>query len=233
MKKLFRMIFVTTLLILCGLYLLSVNFVFAQDEVDVQCGGIVPGEFTDKDQTFKYSLTVKSGAKADLLVQPIDDYLLLALYLDNAKEANIGYDGWSNKPHIISGTLSRGIYKIRVINGNASLGEFKLLIGCTLPDGRIVKPGDNSSTSTDPASASSTGPDSSQESSVTRTQAETPSDIQPFIEIDKSYEFEYGTQTKIMKVLEVRSDGWIKVEYDEKWSWLNLSHVVLITPVEE
>lgn len=145
----------------------------------------------------------------------------------------LGVGDWDKQPKFTSGRLSRGIYPIEVGNLNATLGEFSLMIGCTKSDGTIIKPGDNPSLSSQVATPPEAETATAKESTEVGIQAEVQVSVQPLVEIGKSYEFEYNTQSKVMKVLEVRDDSWIKVAYDERWSWLNLNYVILITPVEE
>ncbi|MEZ4869417.1 MAG: hypothetical protein R3C14_49295 [Caldilineaceae bacterium] len=232
MNKLFRSSLIVIVLLAMIIWLASFDFVVAQNNIEVECGDIIPGEFTDANQTLHYAITLLTGDSVVLSIQSADDYLFSQVRLLNAKRVELGYGRLSHDPQVTSGRLSRGVYPIEVQN-RATLGEFSLMIGCTKSDGTIIKPGDNPSLSSEVAAPPEAEAATAKESTDVGVQAEVQASVQPLVEIGKSYEFEYGAQLKVMKVLEVRNNNWIKVAYDEKWSWLNLSHVVLITPTEE
>lgn len=76
MNKLFRSSLIITMLLTIMIWLIPFDFVMAQNDIEVECGDIIPGEFTDANQIFHYAITLLSGDSVVLSIQPIDDYLI-------------------------------------------------------------------------------------------------------------------------------------------------------------
>lgn len=224
--------FAVALLVSFIVYFVPTSPVAAQSAVEAHCGDVIRGEFTENGE-FNYEVSVSTGTIIEFFVKPADSYLATGLRLQNSQGASLDILQQTREPKIISGLLSKGVYTLVVVNSPGLLGEFELWISCTLPDGTSIPAGSKAPTPSESTELPRVETDTTTSIKATTSVTETRSSVQPLVEIGKSYEFEYGTKTKLMKVLEVRADGWIKVEHDETWSWLNLTHVVLITPVEE
>lgn len=162
-----------------------------------------------------------------------------------------GMNQISQAPKLVSGKLSAtGLYKIRVANtaivieGHQDIlndklftdnrflggvGAYTLSIGCTKADQITrIEPGDTVQST--PASTSTEQTGVQQTSLAQESTAETQLS---FLEVGQTYEIAFGSQTKIMKVVELRSDGWTKVEVESRVGWLNINQVALITPLTD
>lgn len=133
-------------LLLCS-FLFTTMIVVAQTEV--QCGSIVEGEFTEKDQdgAQNYQISLTPGDRLRVSGESVGDYLQFRIFINAPTtglmgESQAARGGWKhNKPSANTSTLSeRGNYRIYVDSNGPGL--YTLYIGCTLRDGTIINPGD-------------------------------------------------------------------------------------------
>lgn len=226
-------------------------------ETEVKCGDIIENEFINDAEDHIYLLSMQPRESFDVALEPAGDDLKTIIAIYGATGVRIKITGdfvglWrentvSEAPKVASDTLSaRGPYKIRVANtginvyGHQDLlndkletdaksfggvGVYTLSIGCTKADGSRIEPGDvpQPTPTLAPALAAQTGEETS------LAQESTPEAQLPFLEVAQTYEIAFGSQTKIVKVVELRNDGWVYVDYDNKKGWLNINQVALIT----
>lgn len=223
-------------------------------ETEVRCGDIVPGEFINNAEDHLYLLLMQPGESFEVALEPAGDDLktIVAIYgatgvrtKISGEYGNYGYQRVSQAPKVATGALSaRGPYKIRVANTGikvynhqdlvndtlvtdpswfGGVGVYTLSIGCTKADGSRIEPGDTAQPTPTP-----TGQTGDQASLV---QESTPETLLPFLEVGQTYEIAFGSQTKIMKLVELRNDGWAKVEVESRVGWLNINQVALIIPI--
>lgn len=156
----------------------------------------------------------------------------------------------SQAPKLVSGKLSAtGFYKIRVTNTAiivqdhqdmindklivdnrylGGIGAYTLYIGCTKADQITrIEPGDTAQPAAEPT------PTPKEQAGAQTSTAPTPvaETLVPFLEGGKTYEIAFGSQTMTIKLVELRSDGWAKVEVDSRSGWLNINQVALIIPL--
>lgn len=133
-------------LALCS-FLFSTAIVVAQTEV--QCGTIVEGEFTEKDQdgAQNYQISLTPGDRLRVSGESVGDYLQFRIFINAPTsglmgESHAARGGWKhNKPSANTSALSeRGNYIIYIDSNGPGL--YTLYIGCTLRDGTVINPGD-------------------------------------------------------------------------------------------
>lgn len=233
-------------------YSASTPVAHSQGEMEVQCGQIVEAEFTGNMQEHIYLLNMAPRESFDVSVEPFGDFLSTVIATYGPTGVRIGIserqDGagmiyLKKSPSITSGILSaRGQYKIRIANTPlrydnlyndqryyGGVGLYKLLIGCTTSDGTKIEPGDIPQPTPTPAPLPAPVKQTSSQTSL--AQQPTSETLFSFLETGQMYEITFGLQTETIKLIELRSDGWAKVEVDNKTGWLNINQVALIMPI--
>ncbi|MBI5668033.1 MAG: hypothetical protein HZC41_08485 [Chloroflexi bacterium] len=148
-----------------------------QPGVDVHCGDIVQGEFTDDFERHDYYINLVHGDSIMVEGRSLEREGLLQFMLaivdpdgtDNLR-AGADYDPSESPRSTWEQSLSRGQFSIVAMNSNADwsgingihwqnrkggVGKYELHINCTLRDGTVVRAGDVvAATPTSPASAS-------------------------------------------------------------------------------
>ena len=255
-KKTFGLVLVASITFVTLLYPSSPPIAYSQGETEVKCGQIIENEFTDNAQEHTYVLAMSPRESFDVLSEAFGDFLKTVITIYGPSGIRIGitnadddgnYDSatGSKSSVITSGILSaRGTYKISVTNTAKSVsldklgtdpqwfggvGLYTLSIGCTTSDGKKIEPGDIPQPTPTPAPLPSpTEQISSQTSLAQQPVSET---LFSFLETGQMYEITFGLQTETIKLIELRSDGWAKVEVDSRTGWLNINQVALIIPI--
>ncbi len=228
-----------------------------QGERKAQCNIPVKGEFSQQAEDHIYQIYMEPSQRLKIAVKRTGERLKTVIVLyDPAGVRIIGSSPReyrhlflvSDAPTIDSGLLSaRGNYQIRVANAtvdrnydyhpdiksevliandsahSGGIGEYDLIITCENEDGSRVE-------SSSQATVTSQNQSATAENTLQTSHNETGSSI---VEVGKNYEVTFGVSTEVMAILEVRSDGWAKVDRRGKISWLNINQVVLITPLED
>lgn len=136
------------------------SVVHSQSGTQVECGTILESEFTNNNEIQVFSLTMQARDSFSVAVEPVGDHMSFVLEAFGPSGAKIAAFGWHKTPTISSGTLSaRGIYSIKVHNGNAGTGLYTLSIGCVTNSGTI-EPGDIAKPTITPAPLSTLTPSS-------------------------------------------------------------------------
>lgn len=124
--------------------------VIAQDAVPTRCGDIKNGEVTRVAGTVvldRYELSIRqNGTILDITTEP--DFGSLDTTFD-IRDANgtqlffVDTRGLGVIDTTTTAPLQAGVYTIQVgSHSNATVGTFTLYIGCLMPNGRVVEPGD-------------------------------------------------------------------------------------------
>lgn len=251
MKHSLTRLFIAASIVFATLPLIPSQLIYGQSEVEVKCGDIVEGEFANNSEEHIYSLPMQPRESFEVAVVPAGDDLqnVIGIYGPTGVRIELSGQsyGWymlvSKAPKLTSGVLSAtGVYKIRVTNtavgafNNKTLasdtlgkeafyfggvGAYTLTIRCTNGDGKITEPGENT-TSTD-------SPSTITEPVATQGY---PTQALSFLEVGQAYEIAFGSQTKIIKLVELRDDGWAKIEVNGGIGWLNLNQVALVIPID-
>lgn len=228
--------------------LFPAQVVSGQAGTQTECGDIIEGEFTQNAEEHFYLLAMSPKESFEVTLEPAGDDLQTLIGIYGPTDVRIGLSGeiagWftlvSKTPKLASGTLSStGVYKIRVTNTAVltnkmladdklqqspvylgGVGAYTLFIRCTNSDGKITEPGENA-TSTD-SQSTTTEPVVIQGDST---------NVLSFLQVGQTYEIAFGSQTKIVKLVELRNDGWAKVEVESRVGWLNINQVALIIPI--
>lgn len=235
-------------------YSAPLHLAYSQGEIEVKCGQIIDREFASKMEEHIYFLSIEPRWSFDVSVVPYGDDLqtIIALYGPTDKRIAItdGGGGFmagiftvSKLPSVSSGVLSsRGPYKIRVANeamrdnrlyegGPGGVGYYTLKIGCTSDDGTKIKPGEILQ-STPTSAPISTATTQSAQPNPTSPSPQSGLKSLSFLTIGQSYEVTFGSQTKIVKLIELTDEGWAKIEVNGGVGWLNLYQVALIIPLD-
>ena len=228
--RLIVILVITAAIIFAGSY----HDVQGQAERKVECGEVIESEFTKDFEEHIYLITMNPRDSFSVALSPVGDFLQTAIGLYGPTGIQLGATNYkSQSPSINSGTLSaRGVYKIQVGNAgidsqgymlrahaSGGVGVYTLYIECEL-----ISP-----TPISPTPTAMIGPAESAE----QTALPPEQDSQPLFEVNKTYEIMLPTSTYIMKVINLRSNGWVQVEYNNKISWLNGNQVVLVTLIED
>lgn len=155
----------------------------------IECGSIVEGVFTKKQELHTFTLRLESGDQVIAYSEPAGDTLTLAMALYNPvgealagsstspgqyyRGSSASWAGLSIRPTVGTEKLSgRGDHVLAIANTQfwidgmgltssrfGGVGEYSIYVGCTLKDGTIVNPGDNANTSDSGTSKSSSNAD--------------------------------------------------------------------------
>jgi hypothetical protein len=228
MVRLIIIFTITAAMIFTGSY----HDVQGQAERKVECGDVIESEFTKNFEEHIYLITMNARDSFSVALSPVGDFLQTGIGLYGPTGIQMGRSNahyMSKSPSVTSGILSaRGVYKIQVVNAGidsdggictgdmGGVGIYTLYIECEQINA-IPTPS---------ATVEST---ESTESAASLPKA----DLQPLFEVNKTYEIVLPSSTYLMKVINLRSDGWVQVEYNNKVSWLNSNQVVLVTLIED
>lgn len=223
--RLIAILIITAAIIFTGSY----HDVQGQAERKVECGEVIESEFSKTLEEHIYLITLNPRDSFSVALSTVGDFLQATIGLYGPTGILLGRSNGgfiSQSPSINSGILSaRGTYKIQVVNygigsaGDGGVGIYTLYIEC-----EQIRP-----TPTSPTPSATIAPTESTE----QTSSPTEQDLPPIFEVNKTYEIVLPSSTYIMKVTNLRSDGWVQVEYNNKISWLNSNQVVLVTLMED
>jgi len=230
---------------------------YSQGEIEIQCGQIIENEFTSNAQDHIYVLEMEPRESFNVSLQPFGDFLdaVVVIYgpsgirldgTDNGRRD--GRFSVSKSPSIASGILSaRGSYKIRVANTAISgsnddlyndsdhfggVGLYTLSIGCTISDGTKIEPGDIVQPTPTPVPILTATAQTAQTTQTSPTSEFSSESTFSFLTTGHSYEITFGSQTKVVKLIELTNEGWAKIEVNGGTGWLNLYQVALIIPLD-
>jgi hypothetical protein len=126
-----------------------------------RCGDKISGEFRDGDDVLTYKIRMAAGEILRVSGESEGDSLGFSIaILAPASEADLASDTWESEvgddhqnPSVGTGVLlAGGTYTINLIPNGA--GPYTMYISCTLRDGRVIEPGDQSSTESTSQNAS-------------------------------------------------------------------------------
>lgn len=213
----------------------SGRLAYGQSQKTLGCGATIEKEFSKQAEVHTYFLEMVPRESFTVSIEPVGEYVVTHITAYDPAGLKIAVSGGApeRSPLLESNTLSaRGKYRIEVTNGRSDvhwaagkIGLYVMSIGCIKSDGTVIKPSDTALPTPTPTKTGQTGEQKSlTQESTSKTQL-------LFLEVGQTYEIAFGSQTKIVKLVELRNDGWAKVEVESRVGWLNINQVALIIPI--
>lgn len=228
MKKIFLIL---TFCILSLVSPLAISPLHGQAGVRIECGTIRENEFTNNTEHHIYLLDMKARESFTVSVTPFGANLRSVIHILGPTDLRLARSGITpiDSPTVNSSTLAAtGTYKIDVFNWVGAtyggVGGYTLSVGCETEQG-VINPGDIPTATEENKSFETDSQISTQQGTISQS-------VFPFLAEAQLYEISFGSQTKIVKLLELRNDGWAKVEVNGGIGWLNLHQIALIIPLD-
>lgn len=140
--------------------LLPIAILVAQDGTQIECGSIVDGEFVTSAERHDFVINIKAGTVIRLKGEALGDTLKFTILVVGPGKQGISasqtFGNVTTNPFTQTPVISaNGPFQIWIGNttirysgdifgqsDSGGTGVYKLYVGCTLPDGTVIEPGD-------------------------------------------------------------------------------------------